>query len=487
MAKAKSTGSRSKSKNKTSIEQLGGRIPPHNLDAERALLCSALIDPDGFGRVVDIVNEDSFYDRRHQLVFAAMSRMYATAIPIDALTVSDELQRTDDLEAVGGDPFLAGLTNEVATAAHCEQYASIVREKYTLRRLIQSSTNITINAYDVGDSEELLEEAMQELFEIQSNRERGGFKPLYDVFGVLHDYLDKQHKREGQLTGVPTGFSLLDQYTSGFQKGDLVIIAGRPSMGKTAFSLDLARKACINYNIPVGYFSLEMASMAIAMRLIAAEGGLNLHRLRSSRLKEHEFARMAEAFKRMDQANFFIDDTGSLGIMEMRARARRLKIQHNIGILFIDYLQLMKPPKADSREQEVAQISRALKGLARELEIPVVAMSPLSRAVEHRTGDHRHQLADLRDTGAIEQDADVVMFIYRPSLYKTEKDNEESEQDNTTEIILRKQRNGPTGTVELVFNPEFTRFESKASDSDSDMASQSSLDPSGGGDDGLPF
>lgn len=485
MAKAKSTRSRAKTGTKSKVEQMGGRVPPHNLEAERALLCSALIDPEGFGRVVDIVIAESFYDRRHQIVFTAMSKMYSTATPIDALTVSDELGRNGDLEAVGGDPFIAGLTNEVATAAHCEQYANIVREKYILRRMIQSSTNITLSAYDTVDSEELLEEAMRELFEIQSNRERGGFKPLYDVFSVLHDYLDKLHKREGQLTGVPTGFALLDQYTSGFQKGDLVIIAGRPSMGKTAFSLDLARKACINFGIPVGFFSLEMASIAIAMRLIAGEGGLNLHRLRSSNLKEHEFARMADAFKRMDKASFFVDDTGSLGIMELRARARRLKMQHNIGILFIDYLQLMKPPKADSREQEVAQISRALKGLARELDIPVVAMSQLSRAVEQRTGDHRPQLADLRDSGAIEQDADVVMFIYRERVYKSDKDDENGEPDNTTEIILRKQRNGPTGTVELVFNPEFTRFESKASESDSDLASQSS--PESEGDDGLPF
>ena len=458
MAKANSKTKKTSRQKKSEIEQLGGRIPPHNLPIERALLCSALIDPEGFGKIVDIIDTDSFYDRRHSLIFNGMSRLFSTASPIDALTVSEELEKAGDLESAGGDPYLAGLTNEVATSTHIEHYAKVIQEKATLRRLISTSTSIAYDAYETEDPDDLFERAMREYFEIFSHRQRGGFQPIRDVLTITHEYLDKIHKQEGKLTGVGTGFTKLDEYTSGFQPGDLVIIAGRPSMGKTALSLDLARNACVRNNIPAAFFSLEMASMAIALRLVASEARLNLHKLRSGKLRDTEWQKLSRATGMLSETNLFIDDTGTLGLMELRARARRLKQQHDIGIIFVDYLQLMKPPKADSREQEVAQISRALKGLARELDIPVVAMSQLSRAVEQRGGDKRPQLADLRDSGAIEQDADVVMFIFRQQLYKTESD-EDKEIDNTAEIIIRKQRNGPTGTVKLTFNPDFTRFE----------------------------
>ncbi len=453
------------------------RVPPHNLEMERALLCSLLIDPDAFARVVDIIDTGSFYDRRHQLIFAAMSRLFASASPIDALTVSETLTATEELDAAGDDPYLAGLANEVATSTHAEYYAKVIQERAALRKLITSASIITAEAYESQDAAELLNRAMQELFEIYSSRQQGGFQQLRPVLSFLHEHLDKLHKhKDEKLTGVGTGFSRLDDYTSGFQKGDFIVVAGRPSMGKTAFSLDLARNACLRYKVPVAFFSLEMAAMPIAMRLIAAEARLDLHKLRSGRLPDRDWPNLSYATGQLSEMPFFIDDTGTLGIMEMRARARRLKQQHDIGIIFIDYLQLMKPPKANTREQEVAQISRAMKALARELDVPVVAMSQLSRAVEQRGGDRRPHLSDLRDSGAIEQDADVVMFIFRESMYKSsdkEKEDEGEEaapEDYTTEIIIRKQRNGPTGTVKLLFNPKCTRFEALSEDEEMAVA-----------------
>ena len=444
------------------------RVPPHNLEMERALLCSLLIDPDGFARVVDVVDPGSFYDRRHQLIFAAMSRLFTAASPIDILTVSEKLAGGEELDAAGGDPYLAGLANEVATSTHAEYYARVIQERSALRQLIASASRITAEAYEAPDSAELLDRAMRELFEIYASRQQGGFIQLREALKITHENLDKMHRhRDDKLTGVGTGFRSLDEYTSGFQRGDFIVIAGRPSMGKTSFSLDLARNTCLKYNVPVAFFSLEMASMAIAMRLIAAEARIDLHRLRSGRLPDPDWHKVSLATGVLSEIPFFIDDTGTLGIMELRARARRLKQQHDIGIVFIDYLQLMKPPKADSREQEVAQISRALKALARELDVPVVAVSQLSRAVEQRGGDKRPQLSDLRDSGAIEQDADVVIFIYRGSLYKSaekEEDDGAGSVDNTTEIIIRKQRNGPTGTIKLYFHPEYTRFEALTED-----------------------
>ncbi|MBT3231264.1 MAG: replicative DNA helicase [Calditrichaeota bacterium] len=448
-------------KKKKPVDLLGGRVPPHNLEMERAVLCSSLVSPSGFARVVDFVDDSSFYDNRHKLIFAAMARLFSRGAGIDLLTVNDELAATDDSEAAGGVPYLAGLTNEVATAAHAEQYAKTVREKYGLRRLIATATSMAVDAYEAPEAIELLDQFMPSLFEIYSNRSESGYVSVGDSVTEAMEYLDNHHKLEGELTGIGTGFDELDEYTSGFQAGDLVIIAARPSMGKTAFSLDLARNAAQMYNKGIAFFSLEMSSMAISMRILASEARVDLHRLRSGRLQDHHWAKLARASSTLSESNFFIDDTGNLGLMELRARARQLKQQHNIDMLFIDYLQLMKPPKAESRVQEVAQISRGLKGLARELEIPVIALSQLSRAVEQRGGDKRPVLSDLRDSGSIEQDADVVMFIYREAQYQ--KDAEDDvEISNIAEILIRKQRNGPTGKVELTFIPEHAKFENKS-------------------------
>ncbi len=492
MAEGKKQKQKSRSADeKTGIDQ-SFRVPPHNLEMERALLCSALIDSLGFTRVVEIVSDKSFYDRRHQLIFAAMTRLFSSSSAIDILTVSDELRKSKDLEAAGSDPYLASLTTEVATSAHVEHYARIVRERATLRALITATSLVNKIAYEAADVAELLDHAMQDLFEIASGQQEGGFKRLQPVLNIMLEHLDKLHLRtDDTVTGVGTGFKQLDEITSGFQNGDLIVIAARPSMGKTSLSLDLARHACLTREIPVAFFSLEMASMAIAMRLIAAEARLDLHKLRSGRLtKDRDWEKLSRATSRLTEMPFFIDDTGNLGIMDLRARVRMLKQQHNIGIVFIDYLQLMRPPTANSREQEVAKISRALKGLARELNVPVVAMSQLSRAVEQRGEEARPQLSDLRDSGAIEQDADVVIFIHRNLARKGKTEDEEGDEveDNTAEIIIRKQRNGPTGTIKFTFLREFATFEEQALERDAKMAAiQPSLPSYDRDDEEAPF
>jgi len=429
---------------------------------ERAVICSSLIDPTAFARIADLVDETDFYDRRHCLIFEAMANLFTKASPIDALMVSEELEGTKNLEAAGGDGYLAELTNEIATGVNAEHYAKVVRDKAALRSLIESATGVILDAYEAPNASEIIDRTLAELFEIHSRGQVGGFQSIDKVLNITHAYLDNFHKSGGELTGVGTGYPSLDAYTSGFQPGDLIVIGARPSMGKTALGLDLALNACLQHSVPVAFFSLEMASMAIAMRMLASHARLNLHKLRSGKLSENEWGNLSRATGELSDMKFFIDDTGTLGLMEIRARARQLKQQHDIGLIFIDYLQLMKPPKANSREQEIAQISRGLKGLARELNIPVIALSQLSRAVEQRGGDKRPQLADLRDSGAIEQDADVVIFIYRDKMYRDSEDEEGGPVDNTAEIIIRKQRNGPTGTVKLTFLPEYAKFESLA-------------------------
>lgn len=439
-----------------------GRLPPISLEMERAVICAALIDPTAFARIADLVDETDFYDRRHGLIFEAMAKLFTKSSPIDALMVSEELESTKNLEAAGGDVYLAELSNEVATGVNAEYWAKVVRDKSALRRLIESATGVILDSYEAPDATEIIDRTLAELFEIHSRGQTGGFQSMDKILNITHAYLDKFHESSGELTGVGTGFPDLDEYTSGFQPGDLVVVGARPSMGKTAFSLDLALNACIQHSIPVAFFSLEMASMAIAMRLLASHARLNLHKLRSGKLSENDWQNLSIATGSLAESKLFIDDTGTLGLMEIRARARQLKQQHDIGLIFIDYLQLMKPPKANSREQEIAQISRGLKGLARELNVPVIALSQLSRAVEQRGGDKRPQLSDLRDSGAIEQDADVVMFIYRELHYKDADDEDSDPVDNTAEIIIRKQRNGPTGTVKLTFVSEYAKFESQA-------------------------
>lgn len=471
MAEKKKTAERKKSTGSSIKVDQSARVPPHNLEMERAVLCSSLIDPHAFAHVVDIISDESFYDRRHKLIFAAMSRLFESSKPIDALTVSEELNSSKDLEAIGGDPYLAGLSTEVTTAAHAEHYARIVQERASLRALITLASHVANEAYDAGDVSSLLDQSMQDLFEIAAGRLKKRAESIQPVLREVLEHLDELHKRKDtSVTGVATGFSGLDKLTSGFQKGDFIVIAARPSMGKTSFSLDIARYAAQANKVPVAFFSLEMAAMAIAMRIISADALLDLHRLRSGNLREREgeWERLSDSANRITKMPFFIDDSGSLSIMDLRARARLLKQQYDIGIVFVDYMQLMKPPDAASREQEVAKISRALKGMARDLNIPVVALSQLSRKVEDRGEAARPRLSDLRDSGAIEQDADVVIFIHR-KRYKPDSsgDDEVEEEDNSAEIIVSKQRNGPLGTVKLTFLSPYASFRDQAVEQDS--------------------
>jgi len=431
---------------------------------ERAVLCACLIDPNGITKVIDKLGERSFYEYRNQLIYNSVVSLFRNSRPIDILTISEELERTGDLEKAGGQQYLVSLSMETATSSHAEAYAIIVQERAALRELILTSNDVAEQAYDLPPVSELIDSTMSKIFDIQSRGQTGGFSALRKILDDTHEHLDKLHKnRDTELTGVGTGFDELDAMTGGFQNGDLIIIAARPSMGKTSLALDIARQAALFHKVPIAFFSLEMASMALALRMISSEARINHHDLRRGRLPDRDWAQLSLATGRLSDLKFFIDDTGALGINELRARARRLKQQHDIGIIFVDYLQLMQPPKADSREQEVAQISRALKGLARDLRVPVVALSQLSRAVEQRGGDKIPQLADLRDSGAIEQDADLVIFIHRKKQYRSGMEEDEGEPvDNTANIIIRKQRNGPTGTIDLIFNDQYTRFDNKS-------------------------
>lgn len=441
-----------------------GRVPPHALDMERAVLCACLIDPNGITKVIDKLGDKSFYEYRNQLIYNTIVSLFRNSKPVDILTVTEELERIGELEKAGGQQYVVSLSTEMATSSHAEHYAVIVQERASLRELILTSNDVAEQAYNLPKVSELIDSTMSRIFEIQSRGQTGGFSPLRKILDETHEHLDKLHKnRDTELTGVGTGFDELDAMTGGFQKGDLIIIAARPSMGKTSLALDIARQAALYHGVSIAFFSLEMASMALALRLLSAEARINHHDLRRGRLPDRDWAQLSLATGRLSDIRFFIDDTGNLGINELRARARRLKQQHDIGIVFVDYLQLMQPPKADSREQEVAQISRALKGLARDLNVPVVALSQLSRAVEQRGGDKIPQLADLRDSGAIEQDADLVMFIHRKKQYRSGMEDDDGEPvDNSASIIIRKQRNGPTGTVDLIFNDQYTRFDNKS-------------------------
>ncbi|NQU05011.1 MAG: replicative DNA helicase [Calditrichaeota bacterium] len=478
-SKTSSTGSKKR--------QETARIPPHNSDMERAVLCCALIDKTGFARIVSLVKENSFYERRHTLIFAAMARLFNSSSPIDVLSVSEELDRSKNLEAAGGAPYLVSLSNEITASTHAEHYAKTVQEHSALRGLISAASRLSNEAYETGDPPgDLIDRAMQELFEIGIGSDDKGFQHIEPVMHDLHDHLDKlYHSSDGALTGISTGFHELDEKTSGFQNGDLVVVAARPSMGKTALALDMALNAAKIDKKPVAFFSLEMASMAIAMRLIAADAQVDLHKLRSGRLRDRDWTKLALSTGELSQIPFYIDDTGVLGVTELRARARMLKQKADIGIVFVDYMQLMRPPQAGSREQEVAKISRALKGLARELNVPVVALSQLSRAVETRGEDARPQLSDLRDSGAIEQDADLVIFIHRWVDYSNlsdedarkkvddgEKENEVEDKRTTAEIIIRKQRNGPTGTIKLGFEKTHASFRNLTAARDAKLASE---------------
>lgn len=439
------------------------RHPPYAPEAEIAVLGGMLIDPDAVAKAIEILDDSMFYREANRRIFRAMARLFQQGQVIDPVTVSEELKQNDELEAAGGMAYLAELLDAVPTAANLEYHARIVRDRALLRRLIDAASHIIRDAYEVGDRtvEQVLDHAEQRIFQVAQSHEREGFVWIKKILYPTFERIEQLQAAQGGITGVPSGFHDLDELTGGFQPGDLVILAARPSMGKTSIVVGMALHAAIVKQIPVAIFSLEMSKEQIVQRMLCHEAIVDLSRLLRGRLTDDDYVRLAQAAAHLNTAPIWIDDTGSLSVMEMRAKARRLKAdQPNLGLIILDYIQLMGSGEgnAENRQQEVSQISRGIKSLAKELGVPIIALSQLSRAPEQRT-DHRPQLSDLRESGALEQDADLVMFLYRPERYMTPQEAEEKGVVGKSELIIAKQRNGPTGVVELYFRKESTRFE----------------------------
>ena len=431
------------------------RSLPHNLEAEKAVLGAVLIDNEQFNRAAELIDSPDFYRHAHQQIFDKMVSLSDRDEVIDLVTLKEELNRAGNLNEVGGPAYIAALVDGVPKSTNVEYYAKIVKEKATLRSLIGSANKILTTAYqDEVEPEVQLDQAESEIFQIADGRLTEGFQSLKDLVPGGIETLEKLENQQGGFTGVPSGFTDLDRYTSGFQPSDLVIIAARPAMGKTSLALNIAQHVGIKTEKTVGVFSLEMSKQALFLRMLTSEARIDAHKFRGGFLGSEEYKKMSEALNTLGEAKVFIDDSTSVSVLEMRAKARRLKSEHGLHLLIIDYLQLMQGRgRFENRNLELASISRSLKGLAKELDVPVIALSQLSRAPESRS-EHRPQLSDLRESGALEQDADVVLFIYREDQYDRKPENE-----NTAEVIIGKQRNGPTGTVRLAFLKEITRFE----------------------------
>jgi replicative DNA helicase len=433
-------------------------VPPHNLEAEAGLLGGILVDKEGLVRVADIVGAEDFYVDRHGIIFNAMLDLYEARQPVDLLTLANRLDEVKELGKLGGSAYLTELVEQVPTAAHVAHYAQIVAHKATLRRLIGAATAISGLGYEEGAPlDSLLDKAEQTLFGVSQKHLKQNFIPISSVLAESFDRLDELHKDKHSLRGVPTGFKALDDKLAGLQKSDLIILAARPSMGKTSMAMNIAHHVAVKEGIPVGFFSLEMGKEQLIDRLLATESGIDSWKLRNGRLEDSDFPKINNAMAVLSEAPIFIDDSATTNIMEMRTKARRLQSEHDVGLIIVDYLQLIsgrQNSNSDNRVQEVSEISRGLKGLARELNCPVLALSQLSRSVESRTPP-KPMLSDLRESGAIEQDADVVMFIYRDEYYK----REESEYPGIAQILISKHRNGPTGDIELFFHPERTLFQ----------------------------
>ncbi len=426
------------------------RLPPQNLDAEQSVLGSLMIDRDAIIQIAPILKPEDFYQASHGVIYGAISELYERSEPTDVVTLTDELTRRDKLESVGGVSYLSSLVSAVPTAVHIEYYARIVERTATLRRLIDAGTKVVGIAFKDGiDTDEAIDEAEQAIFEVSENRVPRGFQPIGTL---LEDLFDQLLEGGGRVSGVPTGFTMLDRVLGGFQKSDLVIIAARPSVGKTALALSMAYNAAVQHKRSVGFISLEMSALQIVQRMISADTGVNSHKLRMGQMNDDDREKVVRAFGRLGNAKMYIDDGGSSTVTDVRSKARRLQAEHGLDLLFIDYLQLMQSRRTDNRVQEISEISRGLKQLARELNIPVVALSQLSRAVENRA-EHRPLLSDLRESGSIEQDADVVMLIYREDRYDPDTDRK-----GIAEINIAKHRNGSTETVQLRFFDSSTRF-----------------------------
>lgn len=433
------------------------RIPPQDLIAEQSVIGSMLIDKNAIGKVVELLGSDSFYREAHRYIFEIIIDLYDKGEPVDLITVTDALRKGGKLDGAGGSVYIADLLNAVPTSANVEHYAKIVEDKATLRRLIEAGTSIVSNAFEeVENVDSILDQAEKKVFDIALKRVREGFHRIDTVIKVVLDKIDSLYDKKESITGTPSGYADLDKYTAGFQNADFVIVAARPSVGKTAFALNIATNAAIRYKIPVCIFSLEMSKEQLAQRILCAEAEVDAQKLKTGSLSDVGWKKLTRALGRLSEAPIFIDDTPAMTSTEMRAKARRLKLERGLGLIVVDYMQLMRGrARVDNRVQEISEIARSLKTLARELNVPLIALSQLSRAIEQRT-DRLPRLSDLRESGEIEQTADLVMFIHRDDYY-----NPQSERANVAEIIIAKQRNGPVGTVELVFRKEITKFLSK--------------------------
>jgi replicative DNA helicase len=439
------------------------RRPPYSEDAEQAVLSAMLIDQDAVLRAVEFVDDTMFYAERHRRLFRAMVVITERGGVVDPLTLSEELSRRGELEGSGGKDYIGFLVDVVPTAANIEYHAQIVREKAILRRLIEVSTTIVAEAFEgKSTATTLLDEAESRIFQVSQQQTKDGFTRIKELLWPTMERIEALQKGGKTVTGVASGFNDLDELTSGFQPADLVIVAARPSMGKTAFTLNVAQYAAIEHDVPVAFFSLEMSKESLVQRMLTSEARIDAQRLRKGMLRDDDFPRLARAAGILSNAKIWIDDTPGMTLLEMRSKARRLKAEAGVGLVVVDYLQLMQgPSNSESRQQEVSQISRGLKALAKELSVPVVALSQLSRAPEQRTGDNkRPQLSDLRESGAIEQDADLIMFLYRQEFYDGPVDKDGNSLEGKAEVIIGKQRNGPTGIVNLFFHKQYTRFES---------------------------
>lgn len=442
-----------------------GRVPPQAVEIEQQIIGAMLLEREAIARVIEVLDEDAFHADYHRKIFQAIQAMFDRSEPVDIITLAEELRRRGHLEVIGGETYLAESTMKVTSAANVEYHAKIVLEKSLLRNLIVASSAIAARGFSpTEDAFDLLDEAEQAIFQISEKRLKKTFTDMHKAVHDTLEMLESIHGKHSGVNGVPTGFRDLDTLTGGWQNSDLIIIAGRPSSGKTAFALSLARNAAMHFEKPTGVciFSLEMSTQQLVMRLLCAEAKVDAHAVRTGRLPEDDWKRLSIAAGKLANANIFIDDSASLGILELRAKARRLKAERNIGLVVVDYLQLMQGPKsAENREKEISAISRSLKALAKELNVPVIALSQLSRAVESRT-DKRPILSDLRESGAIEQDADLVAFVHRPEMYMDPESRDSSEMAGMAEIIVGKQRNGPIDDIKLAFVHRYARFENLA-------------------------
>ena len=432
-----------------------GKIPPHDIDAEQAVLGSMLTDKDAVIAAIEVLKEDAFYRDDNKAIYQAIINLYNKSEPVDIITLKDELESMDKFEQVGGYEYLASLPEKVPTTANVQKYIKIVEEKSILRNLIKTANEIIELGYNpTEDVEDIMDGAEKKIFDIMQSKNQKGYTPIKDVLVESFTKLEELYNRKQHITGVPTGFAELDYKTAGLHGSELILVAARPAMGKTAFALNIATNAALRGKTPVAIFSLEMSKDQLVNRILCSEAMVDSNKVRTGKVGEDDWVKLAGAIGPLSESEIYIDDTPGISVMEIRTKCRKLKMEKNIGLVVIDYLQLVQGnnKRAGSREQEISEISRSLKILAKEINVPVIALSQLSRAVEQRP-DHRPMLSDLRESGAIEQDADIVMFLYRDDYY-----NKESEKKDIAEVIIAKQRGGSTGTTELLWMGNYTKF-----------------------------